>query len=62
MWLPNTDSVVVVQCNPSASLPPSTVQEAASHTPAHSEAQRLAPLRQLLLSRVEGLEVRWRAC
>ena len=39
MWIPHTDTVVVVQCNPARS------QEGATKAPTASLGQRLKPLR-----------------
>lgn len=49
MWLPHTDSVVVVTCN---EVPQG--QEPAIPAPKYSEDERLAPLRTLLSSRPEA--------
>ncbi|PSC76820.1 L-galactono-1,4-lactone dehydrogenase isoform A [Micractinium conductrix] len=46
MWIPNTDTVVVVTCNP---VPEG--QDPAIPAPKFSEEQRLAPLRALLATR-----------
>lgn len=51
MWLPYTDSVVVVQCNPAAKAPRAALAAASKPQQQHSEDERLAPLRQLLLTR-----------
>lgn len=48
MWLPYTDSVVVVQCNPAKS--DKQVQSLSKVTPKYTPDQRVAPLRELLLA------------
>ncbi len=62
MWLPYTDTAVVVQCNPLDSAPAAArAAAAASAQPAASSTQstaeeRVRPLRELLLRRAPGLE------
>jgi L-galactono-1,4-lactone dehydrogenase len=47
MWLPYTDKVVVVQCNPASAR---AAAAAAASKPRYSRDEQLAPLRQLLAS------------
>lgn len=49
MWLPYTDTVVVVQCNPVAAQ--QEAQPQAKAAPQYSADQKLAPLRQLAAQR-----------
>jgi L-galactono-1,4-lactone dehydrogenase len=47
MWIPYTDAVVVVTCNPTT---PASLEEARTYVPRFSESYRLMPARDLLKS------------